>query len=59
MEHDCIEAVKECGAGKFECPSNRSRCIWATWLCDNDPDCPDGEDELHCMSKYTLPSGEV
>ena len=33
-----------CAQDKFLCPGS-SDCIWEAWLCDDEPDCPGGEDE--------------
>ena len=33
----------ECGPNKFECSDGS--CIWQAWVCDQDTDCPGGEDE--------------
>ena len=33
-----------CGSGSFQC-GNSSVCIPQQSYCDNDPDCPNGEDE--------------
>ena len=33
-----------CAKDKFLCPES-SDCIWEAWLCDQEEDCPGGEDE--------------
>ena len=33
-----------CAEDKFLCPGS-SDCIWEAWLCDDEADCPGGEDE--------------
>ncbi|XP_033742199.1 basement membrane proteoglycan-like [Pecten maximus] len=38
--------VEPCGAGKFE--SQNGECIPSEYLCDRDPDCVDGSDEVSC-----------
>ncbi|XP_037803738.1 sortilin-related receptor-like isoform X3 [Penaeus monodon] len=35
-----------CPLDQFQCSSGE--CIWETWVCDKDNDCPDGEDEKNC-----------
>ncbi|XP_042893587.1 sortilin-related receptor-like isoform X2 [Penaeus japonicus] len=35
-----------CPLDQFQC--SNGDCIWETWVCDKDNDCPDGEDEKNC-----------
>ena len=39
-----------CGKERFEC--SPGECIFASHVCDGDPDCASGEDEVDCMT-YT------
>lgn len=34
---------------QYECPKSRE-CIGKAWICDNEPDCSDGEDEEPFMN---------
>lgn len=38
------EPVSSCLSKEFKCPDHLT-CIHQTWVCDGDPDCPDGADE--------------
>ncbi|KAK2708068.1 hypothetical protein QYM36_015679, partial [Artemia franciscana] len=39
-----------CGESHFRC--NSGTCIWESWVCDGDNDCPSGEDEENCHSSH-------
>ena len=44
--------AKKCAENYLPCPrSYPVRCILASFFCDNDPDCPNGEDEMNCPNK--------
>lgn len=43
-------SILVCRESEFSCDG--SRCIPRKWLCDGDPDCTDGTDEL--VSLFTL-----
>lgn len=36
----------QCKKSQFECSPNN--CVPVEWLCDGEPDCPNGEDEFAC-----------
>ncbi|XP_068235638.1 sortilin-related receptor-like [Palaemon carinicauda] len=40
-----------CKADQFSCSDGT--CIWESWVCDNDKDCPKGEDEENCHQTQT------
>lgn len=40
-----------CQKDQFQCRTGT--CIWETWVCDNDSDCPDQEDEENCPQVKT------
>ncbi|KAF8767497.1 Sortilin-related receptor-like protein [Argiope bruennichi] len=40
-----------CGENRFRCKSGT--CIWSSWLCDHQIDCPGGEDEENCNPEVT------
>ncbi|XP_055910873.1 serine protease nudel [Eupeodes corollae] len=37
-----------CTSDRFPCGSSRSECIPRDFVCDKEPDCPNGEDERYC-----------
>ena len=37
-----------CPPNEYECLSGK--CILKSWFCDNEMDCPDGEDEVNCTN---------
>ncbi|KAK7083385.1 Sortilin-related receptor, partial [Halocaridina rubra] len=43
--------VHTCKWDQFQCSDGS--CIWETWICDNDKDCPEGEDEENCHQKIS------
>ncbi|KAG1664064.1 Sortilin-related receptor [Nymphon striatum] len=43
-----------CAADHFQC--NDGSCIWDSWLCDKEQDCPGGEDELNCTGHTCSPN---
>ncbi|KAK7105788.1 sortilin-related receptor-like isoform X2 [Littorina saxatilis] len=58
---DEMDCSFSCGASSFECYDSRNasrdtRCIWGSWQCDGDLDCPNGEDERLCNGTETCPS---
>jgi hypothetical protein len=36
-----------CGPTEYRCPGE-FRCLPEQWVCDGDPDCKEGTDELNC-----------
>ncbi|KAK8747660.1 hypothetical protein OTU49_016520, partial [Cherax quadricarinatus] len=44
-------ATHSCQEDQFQC--NTGSCIWETWVCDKDKDCPGGEDEENCHQTST------
>lgn len=40
-----------CKTDQFSCSDGT--CIWESWVCDNDKDCPKGEDEDNCHQTQT------
>ena len=39
-----------CGPDLFQC-STKEKCIPASWKCDGEKDCAEGEDEVNCRKK--------
>ena len=48
-EKDCDG--KKCKDWQFTC--GNGHCIFQTWRCDNETDCPDGTDEVNCPASTT------
>ncbi|XP_071956512.1 low-density lipoprotein receptor-related protein 6-like [Antedon mediterranea] len=46
-EEQCIDPLT-CAPDNFACKSGDVECVPKTWLCDTDPDCEDGSDEIGC-----------
>ena len=38
-----------CVSDQYACESS-SMCIFEHWVCDNEADCPQGDDELNCSN---------
>ena len=45
VSQGCV-GVKKCSDWQFTC--NNGNCIYSTWKCDGDIDCPDQSDEVDC-----------
>ncbi|XP_045625309.2 sortilin-related receptor isoform X2 [Procambarus clarkii] len=43
--------LQSCQKDQFQCTTGS--CIWETWVCDTDLDCPGGEDEENCHQTST------
>lgn len=41
-------AVQVCSDDQFDCQDSLSTCLDREQLCDGNPDCEGGEDELNC-----------
>lgn len=50
----CVSACKK---GEFDC-RDHSRCVDSLLVCDNNPDCDDGSDEVNCLENQTCLKGE-
>ncbi|MGH0185369.1 UNVERIFIED_CONTAM: hypothetical protein FKN15_023867 [Acipenser sinensis] len=46
-----------CKKGEFDC-RDHSRCVDSLLVCDNNPDCDDGSDEVNCLENQTCLKGE-
>ena len=46
-----ISVSPSCNENFFSCGDNTSQCIPWPWVCDNDPECPEGSDELEDLCK--------
>lgn len=53
MEFECVSGAYKCPPRKWACPSN-GQCIPDTYLCNGQPDCPDGADEKNCSMYFEL-----
>lgn len=42
-----VGGVEECAQGHYRCPSGH--CLPELSVCDRRIDCPDGDDERHCL----------
>ena len=42
-----------CPGDRFQCDGGE--CIERMWVCDGEPDCRGGDDELGCTGKHFLP----
>lgn len=45
-------AVNKCSPFTFRC-DNGEQCLPHSWICDGDPDCRDGSDELECSKQQS------
>ena len=52
-------AAKTCASTEFQC-LNKNYCVHHSWVCDGDPDCPDGSDEAEeqCGTKVSCRSDQ-
>ena len=54
LKQRCLKNVlflgSSCGENDYQCPKI-NKCIYKFFICDNDNDCGDGSDELHCSGK--------
>ncbi|GFS26509.1 prolow-density lipoprotein receptor-related protein 1 [Elysia marginata] len=45
-----------CDDDEYQCQGPLALCVPTAWRCDNDPDCPQHDDETNCTaSEYPLP----
>lgn len=44
MNNTCLPDIQ------YSCGPPSNRCIYKSWLCDGDKDCPDGRDEKNCST---------
>jgi hypothetical protein len=42
-----------CDPGNYRCQSG-DKCIPASWICDNENDCDDGDDEQTCCTSFFI-----
>nr|CAD7461009.1 unnamed protein product [Timema tahoe] len=58
---NCLNKMDEKGCGchdkTFQCP-NTSVCVAREFVCDNERDCPGGEDEMACVA-LSNPTGDI